>query len=94
MCISKKELDLVVADLRSLKALKEETEDNIKALERIVIDYMTETSQNKIIGSDYKISYSMRSRAGLDKEELQNFFGEEKLKQFEKTTTYPVLRIS
>ena len=36
----------------------------------------------------------MRSRAGLDKEELQNFFGEEKLKQFEKTTTYPVLRIS
>ena len=33
MCITKKELEKKIEEMRSLKALKEETENEIKALE-------------------------------------------------------------
>ncbi|MCM1048696.1 MAG: hypothetical protein NC433_09735 [Clostridiales bacterium] len=45
MCISKEELNKKVAEIRSLKALKEETENAIKALENEVIDFLQETEE-------------------------------------------------
>lgn len=41
MCITKNELEQKVAELRSLKALKEETDNELKAMEREIINYMT-----------------------------------------------------
>ena len=42
MCIKKVELESKVQELRSLKTLKEETENELKAIEREIIAYMVE----------------------------------------------------
>lgn len=42
MCITRAELEKKIEELRSLKALKEETENELKALEYEVISYMKE----------------------------------------------------
>ena len=42
MCITKTELEQKVQELRSLKAMKEELENEVKAVEHEVILYMTE----------------------------------------------------
>ena len=77
MCITKIELEKKIEELRSLKALKEETENELKALEREVISYMT---------------YKPQSRTTLDKKKLEEVLGDD-LKPYEKVTTYSVLRI-
>lgn len=40
MCITRNELEKKIEELRSLKALKEETENELKALEHEVISYI------------------------------------------------------
>ena len=86
MCISKKELEKKVQELRSLKALKEETEDGIEAVEREIISYMKENE------TDTEITYKEQSRTTLDKKKLTEILGDD-LKPFEKTTNYMVLRV-
>lgn len=92
MCITKKELEEKVNELRSLKTLKEETENELKALEREIIEYMTENELTEEITDTAKITYKPQSRTTLDKEKLTEILGED-LKPFEKTTSYNVLRI-
>lgn len=92
MCMKKSELEAKVNELRSLKALKEETENELKSLEREIIDYMTENELTEEITDTAKITYKPQSRTTLDKEKLTEILGED-LKPFEKTTSYNVLRI-
>ena len=92
MCISKKELEEKVQELRSLKTLKEETEDGIKAIEREIISYMKENETDTEITDKAKITYKEQSRTTLDKEKLTEILGDD-LKPFEKTTSYRVLRV-
>ena len=92
MCISKKELNEKVESIRSLKALKEELENELKAIENEVISYMTENGIDTEITDTAKITYKPQSRTTLDKEKLTEILGED-LKPFEKTTEYNVLRI-
>ena len=92
MCMKKSELESKVQELRSLKTLKEETENAVKALEREIIDYMTENELTEEITDTAKITYKPQSRTTLDKEKLTEILGED-LKPFEKTTSYNVLRI-
>ena len=92
MCISKKELEEKVQELRSLKTLKEETEDGIKAIEREIISYMKENETDTEITDTAKITYKEQSRTTLDKEKLTESLGDD-LKPFEKTTSYRVLRV-
>lgn len=92
MCISKKELEEKVQELRSLKALKEETEDGIKAVEREIISYMKENETDTEITDTAKITYKEQTRTSLDKDKLVEIFGTD-LKPFEKVTSYRVLRI-
>lgn len=92
MCIKKVELESKVQELRSLKALKEETENELKAIEREIISYMVENGIDTEITDTAKITYKPQSRTSLDKEKLTEIFGDD-LKPFEKTTTYNVLRI-
>ena len=42
MCITKAELEKKVNELRSLKAMAEELQNEVKAVEHEVISYMTE----------------------------------------------------
>ena len=92
MCIKKAELESKVQELRSLKALKEETENELKAIEREIISYMVENGIDTEITDTAKITYKPQSRTSLDKEKLTEIFGDD-LKPFEKTTTYNVLRV-
>ena len=92
MCISKKELEEKVQELRSLKALKEETEDGIEAVEREIISYMKENETDTEITDTARITYKEQSRTTLDKKKLTEILGDD-LKPFEKTTNYMVLRV-
>lgn len=92
MCIKKAELESKVQELRSLKALKEETENELKAVEREIISYMVENGIDTEITDTAKITYKPQSRTSLDKKKLTEIFGDD-LKPFEKVTTYNVLRI-
>lgn len=92
MCITKKELEKKIEEMRSLKALKEETENEIKALEHEVIFYMTENNLTEEITNTAKVTYKPQSRTTLDKKKLEEVLGDN-LKPFEKTTFYSVLRI-
>ena len=92
MCIKKVELESKVQELRSLKALKEETENEMKAIEREITSYMVENGIDSEITDTAKITYKPQSRTTLDRDKLTEVFGED-LKPFEKTTTYNVLRV-
>lgn len=92
MCITKSELEKKVNELRSLKALKEETESELRVLENEVIQYMTENQIDTEITDTAKITYKPQSRTTLDKEKLTEILGED-LKPFEKVSTFNVLRI-
>lgn len=92
MCIKKVELESKVQELRSLKALKEETENELKAIEREIISYMVENGIDTEITDTAKITYKPQSRTTLGKEKLTEILGDD-LKPFEKTTTYNVLRV-
>ncbi len=92
MCMTKKELENKVQELRGLKAMKEELENELKVVEREIISYMTENEIDTEITDTAKITYKPQSRTTLDKGKLQEIFGED-LKPFEKTTSYNVLRV-
>ena len=92
MCIKKVELESKVQELRSLKALKEETENELKAIEREIISYMVENGIDTEMTNTAKITYKPQSRTTLDRDKLTDILGDD-LKPFEKTTTYNVLRV-
>ncbi len=68
MCISVNELNAHVAELRSLKVMREELEANIKALELNVIGFLNEQHTPEYFGTDFKITYKPQSRTSLDKD--------------------------
>ena len=92
MCITKNELEKKIDELRSLKALKEETENELKALENEIIFYMEENNLTEEITNNAKVTYKPQSRTTLDKKKLEEVLGDD-LKPYEKVTTYSVLRI-
>lgn len=92
MCMTKQELEKKVNELRSLKALKEELENEIKAAEQEIISYMNEKEIDTEITDTAKITYKPQSRTSLDKEKLSEILGED-LKPFEKVSKFNVLRI-
>lgn len=92
MCMTKAELENKVNELRNLKAMKEELENEVKEAERKIISYMTEKGIDTEITDTAKITYKPQSRTTLDKTKLSEILGED-LKPFEKVTSYNVLRI-
>lgn len=92
MCITKSELENKVQELRSLKTMKEELENELKAVEREIISYMTEKEIDTEITDTAKITYKPQSRTTLDKTKLSEILGDD-LKPFEKVTSFKVLRI-
>lgn len=92
MCITKTELENKVKKIRELKTMREELENELKAAEYSVIEYMTENGLDTEITSDAKITYKPQSRTTLDKDKLTEILGDD-LKPFEKTTSFNVLRI-
>ena len=92
MCMTKKELEAKIQELRSLKTMKEEIENELKAVEYSIIEYMTENELDTEFVPNAKSTYKPQSRTTLDKEKLIEILGDD-LKPFEKTTSYNVLRV-
>jgi len=91
MTITTSELNERIAEIRSLKALRKETENAIKALELDVIGFMAGLDESEYIGTDYEITYKPQSRTSLDKKRLEADLG--CLKDYEKVTTFKVLLV-
>lgn len=91
MCKTRKELQSIVEELRSMKTLKEETENAIKALEIEIIGYLTTNSITEEITDTAKVTYKPQTRITLDRARLEADLGN--LTEYEKVTTYNVLRI-
>ena len=92
MCMTKKELESKVQELRSLKIMKEELENELKAVEHEIISYMTENELDTEITDTAKITYKPQSRTTLDKDKLKEIFGDD-LKPYEKVSSFKVLRV-
>ena len=90
--MTKAELEKKVTELRSLKAMKDELENEVKDAERQIIEYMTKNGIDTEITSDAKITYKPQTRTTLDKDKLAEVLGED-LKPFENVTSYNVLSI-
>ena len=91
MCIKREEMDNKIKEIRELKAMKEELENNLKALENEVIEYCKENEVDEVLGNDFKVTYKPQERKTLDKKALENDLGD--LSDYTKVTTYNVLRI-
>lgn len=92
MCITRKEMDSKINEIRQLKAMKEELEQNLSALQNEVIEYFKVNELEEVIGDNFKATYKMQSRETLDKKKLESDLGD--LSEYTKVTSYPVLRIS
>ena len=91
MCMTKKELEKKVQELRNLKTMKEELENELKSIEHHIIEYMTENELDTEFTADAKITYKPQTRTTLDKARLEEDLGS--LEEYEKKTSFNVLRI-
>lgn len=87
-----KDLEKAVAEYRSLKAMKEELEEQLKAAEREIIQYMDEQNKTKEVGENFKISYSDCTRKTLDAKRLEADLGN--LDEYRKVTSYKRLTVN
>lgn len=91
MCMTKKELENKINELRSLKALERETADEAQAIEVEIINYMKENNLDTEITDTATVTYKSQTRRTLDKKRLEEDLGD--LTDYEKVTTYNVLRV-
>lgn len=91
MCMTKKELEEKIEEVRKYKAMAEEASTIQKALEQEIISYMNENNLTEEFTDSAKITYKEQTRATLDKKRLEEDLGD--LSEYEKVTSYKVLRI-
>ena len=86
MCRTMKELENTVADYRSLKALKEDLEEQLKSLERDMIDYLDTNEKLSVTGSDFTVKVSTCERRTLDSKKLEADLGS--LAEYQRISQY------
>ena len=86
MCRTMKELENVVADYRSLKAMKEQLEEELKAVEREIIGYMDATEKLTETGNDFTVKLSTCERRTLDSKRLEADLGS--LAEYQRISQY------
>ena len=91
MCMTKKELEEKIEEIRRYKAMAEEATNIQKALEHEISSYMEENNLTEEFTDSAKISYKEQTRKSLDKKMLESKLGD--LTKYEKVTSYKVLRI-
>lgn len=91
MCIKKSELETKIEELRRYKAMAEEANNILKALEQEIISYMNENNLTEEFTDSAKLTYKEQTRVTLDKKKLAEDLGD--LTGYEKVTSYKVLRI-
>lgn len=86
MCRTMKELENAVADYRSLKAMKEQLEEELKAVEREIIGYMDTNEKVSETGNDFTIKLSTCERRTLDSKRLEADLGS--LAEYQRISQY------
>ena len=86
MCKTMKELEIVIADYRSLKALKEDVEYQLKEAEREIYFYMDTNEKVSEVGSDFSIKVSTGERRTRDAKRLEADLGS--LAEYQRVSQY------
>ena len=86
MCKTMNELEIVIADYRSLKAMKEEVEEQLKAAEREIYNYMDANEKMTETGKDFSIKVSTCERRTLDSKRLEADLGS--LAEYQRISQY------
>ena len=86
MCRTMKELESVVADYRSLKAMKEQLEEEMKAAEREIIGYLDSNEKLSETGNDFTVKLSTCERRTLDSKRLEADLGS--LAEYQRISQY------
>ena len=90
MCRTMNELEKVVADYRSLKAMKEELdaqlEEEMKAAEREIIGYLDSNEKLSETGNDFTVKISTCERRTVDTKKLEADLGS--LAEYQRISQY------
>lgn len=86
MCRTMKELESIVADYRSLKAMKEQLEEEMKAAEREIIGYLDSNEKLSETGNDFTVKISTCERRTLDSKRLEADLGS--LAEYQRVSQY------
>lgn len=73
MCISVKELDGRIKEIKEYKSIKKEADKHLKPLEADVKEYMNAIGQVEFIGYGYSISYKEQEKETAVKEKVLEF---------------------
>ena len=86
MCRTMNELEKVIADYRGLKAMKEQLEEELKALEREIIGYMDSNEKLTETGDDFTVNLSTCERRTIDTKRLEEDLGS--LTEYQRISQY------
>lgn len=86
MCKTMNELKSVITDYRGLKAMKEQLEEELKALEREIIGYMDSNEKLTETGDDFTVKLSTCERRTIDTKRLEEDLGS--LAEYQRISQY------
>ena len=86
MCRTMNELKSVITDYRGLKAMKEQLEEELKALEREIIGYMDSNEKLTETGDDFTVKLSTCERRTIDTKRLEEDLGN--LAEYQRISQY------
>ena len=86
MCRTMNELKSVITDYRGLKALKEQLEEELKALEREIIGYIDSNEKLTETGDDFTVNLSTCERRTIDTKRLEEDLGS--LAEYQRISQY------
>ncbi len=86
MCRTLNQLETVVDDYRTLKALKEELDSQIKDLEREIIGYLDHNEKISETGSNFTVKVTTCERRTLDSKRLEEDLGS--LAEYQRVSQY------
>lgn len=86
MCTTMQELEQVISDYRGLKAMKEQLDEELKAVEREIIGYMDTNEKLTETGKDFTVKVSTCERRTLDSKRLEADLGS--LAEYQRISQY------
>ena len=86
MCRTMNELEKVVADYRALKAMKEQLEEELKAVEREIIGYLDSNEKLSETDNDFTVKLSTCERRTVDTKKLEADLGS--LAEYQRVSQY------
>lgn len=86
MCTTMQELEQVISDYRGLKAMKEQLDEELKAVEREIIGYMDTNEKLTETGKDFTVKLSTCERRTIDTRKLEEDLGS--LAEYQRVSQY------